>query len=58
MGPNLYRYTKGSVSPIDLMQDAKWNLCPMEVDDLIGPKKIFHGGALQVGIKLTHNPNL
>jgi hypothetical protein len=31
------------VSPIDLMNDAAWNLCPMEVDELIGPKKIFHG---------------
>ena len=38
-----FSHPKGSVSPIDLMQDAKWNLCPMEVDDLIGPKKIFHG---------------
>jgi len=38
-----FSHPKGSVSPIDLMQDAKWNLCPMEVDELIGPKKIFHG---------------
>ena len=38
-----FSHPKGSVSPIDLMRDAKWNLCPMEVDDLIGPKKIFHG---------------
>jgi len=38
-----FSHPKGSVSPIDLMQDAKWNLCPLEVDDLIGPKKIFHG---------------
>ena len=38
-----FSHPKGSVSPIDLMQDAAWNLCPMEVDELIGPKKIFHG---------------
>ena len=38
-----FSHPKGSVSPIDLMQDASWNLCPMEVDELIGPKKIFHG---------------
>lgn len=31
------------MSPIDLMQDARWNLCPMEIDELIGPMKIFHG---------------
>ena len=38
-----FSHPKGSVSPIDLMNDAAWNLCPMEVDELIGPKKIFHG---------------
>ena len=38
-----FSHPKGSVSPIDLMQDAKWNLCPLEVDELIGPRKIFHG---------------
>jgi len=38
-----FSHPRGSVSPIDLMKDAAWNLCPMEVDELIGPKKIFHG---------------
>ena len=38
-----FSHPKGSVSPIDLMQDARWNLCPMEIDELIGPMKIFHG---------------
>ena len=38
-----FSHPKGSVSPIDLMQDAKWNLCPLEVDEVIGPKKIYHG---------------
>ena len=38
-----FSHPKGSVSPIDLMNDAAWNLCPLEVDELIGPKKIFHG---------------
>ena len=37
-----FSHPKGSVSPIDLMNDAAWNLCPLEVDELIGPKKIFH----------------
>ena len=38
-----FSHPKGSVSPIDLMNDAKWNLCPLEMDENIGPKKIFHG---------------
>ena len=38
-----FSHPKGSISPIDLMNDAKWNLCPMEQDENVGPKKIFHG---------------
>ena len=38
-----FSHPKGSVSPVDLMNDAAWNLCPLEVDELIGPRKIFHG---------------
>ena len=38
-----FSHPKGSISPMDLMNDAKWNLCPMEQDENVGPKKIFHG---------------
>ena len=39
-----FSHPKGSVSPIDLMNDASWNLCPMEVDDVLGgTNKIYHG---------------